>query len=381
MSIDHRHCAGSRSEHGTEVEGCSLRKVRSVSSRNSAKLGTPRMTDIAERAGVSRMAVSAVLMGTGNGRIGVSAQTADRIRQIADEMGYRPNVAAQQLAGKRSGVIAIVAHNWKSFLSQRVLTWLHAAGEREGFRILATEAFDNLEPIEQLLRDSRSGWVDGVVYLAHHNEPQWPVVGEILQQIPNVVTVVGDLRVPGVTGVISDVVSGARESMVHLQSRGRKRPVFVTEEMETPAIRARIEAYCQAATELGMEFDLNHVYQETRGWLISEPDHYPRFDDLARLVVSNMHADSVLCDSDFTAVGLLRAFRRLGLSVPDDISVVGWGDLQFAAVFDPRITTVTHDLPQVLTQAVGKLQQKIQNNKIVGEIELVNTTLIVRETT
>ena len=339
------------------------------------------MTDIAERAGVSRMAVSAVLMGTGNGRIGVSAPTADRIRQIADELGYRPNTAAQQLAGKRSGVIAIVAHNWKSFLAQRVLTWLHEVAEKEGFRILATETLDNLEPIEQLLRDARSGWVDGVVYLAHNNESQWAPVADLLQQISNVVTVVGDLRVPGVTGVISDVRSGARESMAHLHSRGRQRPVLVTEELETPAIRARIEAYCEAAVEFGMQFDLNHVYQETRGWLISEPDHYPRFEDLARLIVSNMRADSVLCDTDFTAVGLLRAFRRLGLRVPDDISVVGWGDLQFAAVFDPRITTVTLDLPDLLSQAVARLQQKIQSKEHAGDIELVKTTLVAREST
>ena len=101
-----------------------------------------RMVDIAERAGVSRMAVSAVLMGTGNGRIGVSVKTAERIRQIADELGYRPNAAARQLAGKRSGVIAVVAHEWRDFIAQRVLAWLHECAERQGFRILTTKAPD-----------------------------------------------------------------------------------------------------------------------------------------------------------------------------------------------------------------------------------------------
>ncbi|MDB5335131.1 MAG: degA, partial [Planctomycetaceae bacterium] len=252
------------------------------------------MTDIAARAGVSRMAVSAVLMGTGNGRIGVSAQTADRIRQIAEELGYRPNAAAQQLAGKRSGVIAVVAHDWKNFLAQRVLTWLHEAAEKQGFRVLATRALDSLEPIEQLMRDARSGWVDGVVYLAHENESQWPAVTELLQQISNVVTVVGDLRIPGVTGVVSDVVSGARSSITHLQSRGRKHPVLITEEVETPSIRSRIGAYCQAAAECGVEFQLSDVHQETRGWIISDASFYPRFDELARTIVGEWRGDSVL---------------------------------------------------------------------------------------
>jgi DNA-binding LacI/PurR family transcriptional regulator len=338
------------------------------------------MADIAVRAGVSRMAVSAVLMGTGNGRIGVSAQTADRIRQIAEELGYRPNAAAQQLAGKRSGVIAVVAHDWKNFLAQRVLTWLHEAAEKDGFRILATRALGTLDPIVQLLRDARSGWVDGVVYLAHENEAQWPAVAALLQQVSNVVTVVGDLRVPGVTGVVSDVVSGARASIEHLQSRGRRHPVLITEELETPAIRARIGAYCQAAEECGIEFRVNDVHQETQDWLISDPAFYPRFDELARAIVSEWRADSVLCDTDFTAVGLLRAFRRLGLSVPDDMSVIGWGDLQFAALYDPRITTVTHQLSELLSRVVSKLQQQIGSGADAGEIELVDTTLVVRET-
>lgn len=339
------------------------------------------MSDIAARAGVSRMAVSAVLMGTGNGRIGVSVQTADRIRQIAEELGYRPNAAAQQLAGKRSGVLAVVAHDWKNFLAQRVLTWLHEAAEKQGFRVLATRALDNLEPIEQLLRDARSGWVDGIVYLAHENESQWPAVTDLLQQISNVATVVGDLRIPGVTGVVSDVVSGARSSITHLQSRGRKHPVLITEECETPSIRARIEAYCQAADECGVQFDRSDVHQETRGWMISDAAFYPRFDQLAGTIISDWQADSVLCDTDFTAVSLLRAFRRLGLNVPADISVIGWGDLQFAAVFDPQITTVTHQLSELLTRAVTKLHRQIETRTATAGIELVETNLVVRETT
>ncbi len=326
------------------------------------------------------MAVSAVLMGTGNGRIGVSPQTAERIRQIATELGYRPNAAAQQLAGKRSGVIAVVAHDWKNFLAQRVLTWLHEAAEKQGFRILATRAIDSLEPIAQLLRDAGSGWVDGVVYLAHENEPQWAAVADLLRQMSNVVTVVGDLRIPGVTGVISDVTSGARASIAHLQSRGRKHPILITEELETPSIQARIEAYRQAAVECGVQFDLQDVHQETRGWMISHPEDYPRFEKLARTIISEWHADSVLCDTDFTAVGLLRAFRSLGVRVPDEISIVGWGDLQFAAVFDPRITTVTHQLSELMNHVVTKLHRQIETGEGVGEIELVETNLVIRET-
>lgn len=339
-----------------------------------------RMVDIAERAGVSRMAVSAVLMGTGNGRIGVSAKTAERIRQIADELGYRPNVAARQLAGKRSGVISVVAHDWRNFLSQRVLSWLHESAERQGFRILATRAPEGLEPIEQLLRDVRAGWVDGIVYLAHENESQWPAVAKLLKQNPSVVSVGGDLQIPGVTSIVSDVTSGAMASIQHLRDQGRTNPVFVSEELKSKSIQARVAAYQQAAAECGIAFNDSHVIEETQGWLVSDPEYYPRFDELARRIFSEHKADSVLCDTDFTAVGLLRAFRRLDIQVPRDISVIGWGDLQFAGLFDPRITTVTHQLPELLTQVVTRLQKQLESAGEAGAVDLIDTRLVVRET-
>ncbi len=351
-----------------------------MSSASTPSRRPPRMADIAERAGVSRMAVSAVLMGTGNGRIGVSAKTAERIRQIADEIGYRPNAAARQLAGKRSGVIAIVAHSWKNFLAQRVLAWLHESAEKQGFRILATQATNSLDSVEQVLRDIRGGWVDGIVYLAHENEAQWPDVAKLLNQNHAAITVGGDLRIPGVTSVVSDVVAGARSSIELLRQRSSQRPVLITEETESKAIQARIATYLSASTECGMAFGPDRVHRETQGWMVSDPAHYARFEELARTILDKFRADSVLCDTDFTAVGLLRAFRKLGIRVPQEISVIGWGDLQFSAVFDPRITTVTHQLPKLLTEVVTRLHQQIDAGAGGGCTQLVETQLVVRET-
>lgn len=342
--------------------------------------GPPRMTDIAKRAGVSRMAVSAVLMGTGSGKIGVSAATSQLIRQIAEELGYRPNAAAQQLAGKRSGVIAIVAHDWKNFLAQRVLAWLHEAAEKQGFRILATRAPTDLEPIQRLLRDANAGWIDGIVYLAHENEPQWKLAAEILKHHSAVVSVVGDVQSPGMTNIVSDVASGARATIAHLKDLGRRNPVLITEELESTAIQARIATYCSAAAQFNIAFNRDRVHQATRDWLVSDPSFYPRFQALARTILDDFTADSVICDTDFTAAGLLRAFRQLGVRVPKEISVIGWGDLQFAAVFDPRITTVTHQLPELLTRAVEQLHKLIEGNGDPSGNELVETQLLIRET-
>jgi DNA-binding LacI/PurR family transcriptional regulator len=168
--------------------------------------------------------------------------------------------------------------------------------------------------------------------------------------------------------------------MRHLHDRGRTNPVLVTEELESKAIQTRIAAYMATAAECGIIFDESRIIRETEGWLVSDPEYYGRFDELALMITSKLRADSVLCDTDFTAVGLLRAFRRLGIRVPTDISVIGWGDLQFSAVFDPSVTTVSHQLPELLSQVISRLQKQLESTTEAGVVDLVETKLVTRET-
>jgi DNA-binding LacI/PurR family transcriptional regulator len=337
-----------------------------------------RMVDIARKAGVSRMAVSAVLMGTGAGRVRVSTQTAERIRTIAQESGFRPNPAAQQLAGRSSGIIAVVANNWKNFLTQHALAWLHDAAAKAGTRVMAQFCQSDVAPIRSLIRDIHSGWIDGVVYLAYENESQWPELADVFRSLPSAVVAIGDLCDPTISSVISDVTSGARATIAHLHERGRWNPVFISEETESAAFQQRRQAYIEAADELGVVFNDARIVIETRGWLVSDAAYYPRFDALARRVVETMKADSVICDSDFTACGLIRALRRLHIRCPQDVSVIGWGNLPFSGLFDPPITTVSLELPTLLTRAVERLQRAKQ--KLPHEtIERVETRLVVRE--
>ena len=336
------------------------------------------MVDIARKAGVSRMAVSAVLMGTGNGRVRVSAQTAQRIREIAEEHGFRPNPAAQQLAGRSSGIIAVVANNWQNYLTQHALAWLHDAAVEAGTRVMAQFCPGDIAPLLSLLRDVRAGWIEGIVYIAYENEQQWPEVADLFRTVPSAVVAIGDVCDPDVSSVISDVEAGARASMAHLRDLGRSRPVFLTEEVKSAAFRQRREVYLRTAAELGMSFDDSRIILETKDWRLSDPAFYERFDTLARKIVDGLGADSLLCDTDFNACGLIRAFRRIGVRVPEQISVIGWGNLQFAGILDPPLTTVSLELPTLLTRAVERIRRAKEYDP-QDRIERVETRLVVRE--
>lgn len=324
------------------------------------------------------MAASAVLMGTGNGHIRVSEATAQAIRDAADELGYRPNLAAQQLAGKRSGVVALVVRDVRNFLTQKVLAELHHEAEENGLRLLTVGSYPGLEALERVLQDAEAGWVDGVIYLAHENESQWQRLKSFAMEGVRVVSILGDLESSGIVRVASDVHPGAMASVEHLVTSGRRRIVLLTEQTESPEIRQRIQSYTEAMQSHGLEFGSKQIVVATKGWFLSDPATYPLFDDLARRIVSDMKAEAVLCDSDFTAAGLTRAVRRLGMACPADVAIIGWGDLQFAALFDPPLTTVANDLPALVKQSLAIIQA--DQHDLTTRIS-IPTSLLIRETT
>ena len=336
-----------------------------------------RMKDVAEVAGVSRMAASAVLMGTGNGRIRVSEETAETIRKAAADLGYRPNIAAQQLAGKKSNVVALVVRETRNFLTQKVTAELQREAEEHGLRLLSVGSYPDLDGLKRVVQDLDAGWVDGVMYLAHENEEQWEEVGKLFESRSNVLTVLENLGIEGTCRVISDVRTGAKETIDHLVSNGRKKVALLTEQRESLSILDRIVAYREALAEHGMELSEDQIIVDTKGWLVNDPTTFPRFDEIVRHLVEVVGADAILCDTDFNAVAVCRSLRRLNLAIPDKVAVIGWHDLQFSSLLDPPLTTVAHDLPALLKAAVSVIQSEEEEQH--SEI-LVPTKLRIRHT-
>ena len=131
--------------------------------------GKVRMIDIARQAGVSRPTVSQVLSGKYRAAR-VSEKTAEKIRRLAKRLNFHPNHAAQQLAGKRSGIAAVLARVWMDETHIRLLAFLTDAARRVGLEVLAGQTDENL-PFEQYV-EKCLGWnVDGLIYVAMGTTP------------------------------------------------------------------------------------------------------------------------------------------------------------------------------------------------------------------
>ena len=288
--------------------------------------------DVAELAGVSVTTVSHVLNDTPHTR--VAEETKMRVRQAAKTLGYGPNRAAQALRTNRSGLIGL--------LSEDIATTPHAGRIILGAQDAARE-HDLTLVIINTERESSDGshrddvqalidrQVDAVLYATmYHRRVSLP---PNLQGLPAVLIDSTD-RAGIVPAVVPDEVGGARAAVSHLVDAGHTRIGFLNNDDDVPATHGRLEGYRAVLAEHGIPFDDSLV-------LTSPSETLPGYE-LARRILSRPDRPSALfCYNDRMAMGAYRAAMELGLSIPDDLSIVGFDNQELiAANLFPGLTTV-----------------------------------------
>ena len=228
-------------------------------------------------------------------------------------MRYHPNHAAQQLAGKRSGIIAVLVCPLIYSREARFVGWLiRTAGERQ-LTALAAESGPTPESLDRYI-DRCLGWnIDGLIFLALKNDPVWPNVAGALARLPRVVSVMGDLGLPNSSNADADVEGGVRQAVMHLHSQGRRKIVQILEDLDRRINRRRWQAFRDVHAELGLSVTEDQICIATKGFT---DDDLPKIADLAKSLVRESRPDAILADSDLTAARPAQGLRRAGSSRP-----------------------------------------------------------------
>ena len=332
----------------------------------------PTSADVAARAGVSRTTVSFVLNGRADAKI--PEATRRRVLQAADELGYIPHAPAQQLAGGRSHVIALVLRQSAAQVASdaflvETLRGLAAAARTEGFRVMVEPlALDGPESsYASLLRAQQA---DGLVVSGPRTDD--PSLLELVRDgFP--VVLQGSLPDVPVASVDVDNVAGARQAVDHLLALGHRRIACITNApIVYTAARERVEGYRQALAAAGIG-DEDALVEE--GGFDAPSGHRTMTALLARTSF-----EAVFVASDVVALGAIGALRERGRRIPADVSVIGFDDVPLAAFFDPPLTTVR--LPAFeLGHAAGQALIRRIADPSIADRTLLPTELVVRAST
>lgn len=282
------------------------------------------ITHVANRAGVSPTTVSHVL----SGKRVVGAGTRETVLAAVRELGYRPNQIARNLRTRQSHMIAVVVPDIADPSAAVLARGLADALDEGGYGtfVCNTDGFPERE--KELLEDVQDRGVDGIV-LASSDATSEPHLSSADYGTP-MVWVGERLDHPRCDAVVRDDEGGARDATSYLLERGYLRVAMVQGPRDCDARTAGFRAALAAVGhELPDGFLVRGDWTRAGGRLAMQ-----------RLMESPLHPDAVFCANDLMAIGALDVAQQLGLSVPDDIAVVGFGDVDAAAIVSPQLTTV-----------------------------------------
>lgn len=335
----------------------------------------PRIADVAREAGVSKTAVSFAFNSPGR----LAPETASRIRDVADSLGYRPHPVARMLTQRQTRAIGVLTPQALSVIFSNPFFGAFSEGvalaaEQEGY------ALHFISPLRgSLARAMGRATVDGVVVVglaSGHPEVEQIRAGGVP------LVMVDSSALPDQPGVEINDEGGARGAAEHLLNLGHRDVLVVGVEPPTPRANAepegvmarRMRGYVEALAERGVELDDNGV-------VVGPASIEGGIAAMRRAWEDGLRPTGVLAMSDAMAIGVLRAARELGLRVPEDLSVVGFDDIDISQHTNPPLTTVHQPIRQKGESAVRLLLSVVQRRDRIPEQLRLETRLIVRGST
>jgi LacI family transcriptional regulator len=320
---------------------------------------------IAQIANVSRSTVSRVV----NNQPDVHPEVRQRVQQIIRDTGYQPNTAARSLRNKQSDVLALVICNsvdglFKDpYFSQLTHGITMSCNEINKTLALFLEG----DPETIYPRLTRRGQFDGII-LQVGTTDDYLIKKIKLTEIPFIV--VGRPVEEGVNFINVDNTSGAYQATLHLIHLKRKRIGSIFCSLNTTTGIDRKAGYCKALHERGIP------YREE--WVV-EGDFTEMGGYRAMTQLLPHHLDAVFAGSDTMARGAIRAIRENGLSVPNDIAIIGFDDLSPALSESPLLTTIRQPITRLGVQSVEILLDMIEHKQHPLQNVVLDVELVVRE--
>lgn len=285
------------------------------------------MSDVAAVAGVSHQTVSRVL----NDHPSVRPETRQRVQEAITRLGYRRNTAARALVTRRTGTIGVVTSGSALFGPTSTLIALERAAREAGlFVSMATMPRGEVGGMHRVLEHFMSQGVDGVVVIAGHDDAV-AAVHAYAPPVPTVMVGPTDLRDDaGLRSVAVDQYAGARLATRHLLDLGHRHVLHLAGPSDWLDARSRERGWRDELVAAGVDPGDAVVctWEADRGY------------DVGRELLTGSLPTAVFAANDQLALGLLRAFAEAGVRVPDDVSLVGFDDIDGAANFYPPLTTV-----------------------------------------
>lgn len=326
------------------------------------------MKDVAEHAGVSTATVSRALMNPEK----VSAATRQKVEQAVAAVGYAAHGPTRNARRNETRTILVIVPDICDPFFSEIIRGIEVTAAEEGYLVLIGDCAHQNQQERTFLNLMVTRQIDGMVLLGS----QLPFDAGIDEQrnLPPMVMANEFAPEMSLPSVHIDNLTAAFEAVNHLLQLGHTQIACIAGPEEMPLCQYRLQGYVQAMRRNGLTVDPTYI---VRGDFTFEAG----VAAMNQLMTLPQPPRALFCHSDIMALGAMNQARRCGLRIPDDLSVVGFDDIELSRYCEPPLTTVTQPRYQIGREAMLLLLDELNGKRVISGSRLLDAGLTIRGST
>ncbi|MEW6045548.1 MAG: LacI family DNA-binding transcriptional regulator [Bacillota bacterium] len=285
------------------------------------------LRDIAREAGVSINTVSRAL----NGKPDVSDATRALVQSVAARLDYRPNQLARGLRQQRTATIGVVVADLANPFFAEVVEGIERTASQEGYSIILANTEEKQDREQQAVRTLVERQVDGILIAPTQSSDD--AIRYLMQRHVPFVLLARFFEGLDVPAVVNDDREGARLAVRHLVQRGHRDILYLNGPPYNSSARLRLAGYRDALEEAEIPFRPSLV-------ISTDARSTGGYAAIQQALAGGLRFTAVFCFSDYVSFGAIRALRQARLSIPKDVAVMGYDDIDLSAIVEPALSTV-----------------------------------------
>ncbi|MGE6833487.1 LacI family DNA-binding transcriptional regulator [Priestia megaterium] len=326
----------------------------------------PTIHDIAKKAGVSATTVSKVINNKGR----ISEKTRSKIMHIIKELHYQPSILASAMKGKNTFTIGMLIPDMNNPVYSEYLKYIEAYGQELGFNIVMCSTGNNPEKEAKQVNLLRQRHVDGFIIASKFKNEE--VLQELIFHNVPLVLFAHERPAYNVDCVTVDDYLGGYKVTEYLLSLGHRRIGIIME--DSPSSLDRLRGYKEALTKSGVKIQEDLIYK-------SSPTIEGAEEQAKKLLSKKDIPTAVFGCNDVLAIGTMMAAKECGVSIPHDLSIIGFDNTFMCRLVEPQLTSVSMPLEEMGKQAVDLLIEKIKKEQadVTRQRIIMHPNIVIRQ--
>ncbi|WP_047152679.1 LacI family DNA-binding transcriptional regulator [Aneurinibacillus tyrosinisolvens] len=326
----------------------------------------PTIYDVAREAGVSIATVSKVINKAGR----ISDKTRQRVYKIMDDLNYQPSVVASALTGKRTNTLGLLIPDLANPFFAEIARSIEDRAQELGYSVVMCSTDNNTNKERKYITLLRQKSIDGFIMASGVQEEK--ILKELIEEKVPIALVSQEIPSLGIDSVTVDDFLGGYEVTQHLLKLGHKQIAVLAQDERSS--RERVRGYRQALTDSELTVDES---------LILVADSITKNNDVraGQLFDREERPTAIFACNDVLAISALQAARERGITIPNELSLVGFDNTIMARIVDPPLTSVAQPIHDMGRRVVDILVSKVEDGNAMKQRIVLMPELIIRGST